>query len=103
MAFQAVSFGQYPMRSPTQYICLSTDTKSIASPLAAGDHLLELDTGRRYIFVVVSSTNRYWQMLPDSPEFEAKQQTEALQAILVELRALQLAFDEFRLQRALGS
>lgn len=103
MAFQAVNFGQYPMRSPTQYVCLSTDAKTTGAPLAAGDHLLELDTGRRYIFVVASSTNRYWQMLPDSPEFEAKQQTELLQAILDELKELRQTVGEALLERALGS
>lgn len=103
MAVQAVNFGQYPLRAPTQYVCVSSDTKPVGAPYAAGDNMLELDTGRRYIFVVVSASNRYWQMLPDSPEFAARKTNETLQAILEELRAIRVMVAEAQLERAFGS
>ncbi len=68
-AFQAISFGQYPLRAPTQYVCESTDVKVTAN-ISDGAQLLETDTGLRYVFKRVSSTLYGWVLLTSSPELE---------------------------------
>lgn len=99
--FQAVNFGQYPLRAPTQFVCWSADKKETTGRIA-GDHCLEIDTGHRFIFLKTSATQFAWVQLPDSPEYQARQQTELLRAILEEVRAMREEQARERRERLFG-